>query len=260
MFDTQLFKDNLNTSWLGHNFFYFEELGSTNTYAKSLNKADSLQGSLVLADKQSKGRGQYERNWESVPGENLTFSLILEPGSADRLTILTLAFSLAVADVCEVQLKSSAKLKWPNDILVEGKKIGGLLTEAIFNGSALERLIIGIGLNVNQKAFSSDLRDNATSLSILTKEDYSREKLLTAILTKAEFYYRLWLKKDIELIKSINKRLIGYGTWVKLDINGCEKEGEFKFLGINENGALVVLNKDLEVDTFSYEQIRIYPV
>lgn len=259
MFDTQLFKDNLNTSWLGHNFFYFEELGSTNTHAKSINKADTLQGSLVLADQQSKGRGQYEREWESAPGENLTFSLILEPGSADRLTILTLAFSLAVADVCEVQLKLPANLKWPNDILVEGKKIGGLLTEAIFNGSIMERLIIGIGLNVNQKRFSPELEKNATSLSILTKEDYSREKLLATILTKAEFYYRLWLKKDVELIKSINKRLIGYGSWVKLDINGCEKEGEFKFLGINENGALVVLNKDLEVDTFSYEQIRINP-
>lgn len=222
-----------------------------------MSRVDTLQGSLILADKQLRGRGQYERNWEATPGKNLTFSLVFEPNDANRLTILTLACSLAIAEVCTNQLSSLVELKWPNDILVSGKKIGGLLTEAIFNGSVLERVIIGVGLNVNQLLFSNELKDSASSLSIISGEKYSREKLLASILTKIEYYYRLWSKREVELVKSINRALIGYGSWAKLNVNGCDKEGEFKFLGINENGAFVVLNKELEVDTFSYEQIRI---
>ncbi len=257
MFDTQHFEDRLVTSWLGHNFFYFEELGSTNSYAKKMDRVDTLHGALILADSQLLGRGQYERNWEATPGQNLTFSLVFEPQNADRLTILTLACAKAIADVCAEQIEGSAELKWPNDVLIDGKKLAGLLTEAVFNGSVLERVIVGIGINVNQLEFSGELSEKATSLYLLSGKKYSRERVLAHILTKIEFYYRLWLKQDIELVKTINKSLIGFGSWTRLNVNGLDKEGKFKFLGVNEKGSLIVLNKELEVDTFSYEQVRI---
>ena len=257
MFDTQHFEDRLVTSWIGHNFFYFEELGSTNSYAKKMDRVDTLHGALVLADNQVLGRGQYERNWEATPCQNLTFSIIFEPQNADRLTILTLACAKAIADVCTEQLDGTADLKWPNDVLFEGKKLAGLLTEAVFNGSVLERVVVGIGINVNQHEFSAGLSTKATSLSILSGKKYSRERVLAHILTKIEYYYRLWLKQDIELVRLINKSLIGFGSWTRLNVNGMDKEGEYKFLGVNEKGSLIVLNKELEVDTFSYEQVRI---
>ncbi|MCG8374792.1 MAG: biotin--[acetyl-CoA-carboxylase] ligase [Balneolales bacterium] len=223
-----------------------------------MSRAESLHGSLILADHQRKGRGQYERNWEAEPGKNLTFSLIFEPATSDRLTILTLACAFAISEVCEDLTQEIFQLKWPNDLLVKGKKIGGLLTEAIFNGSDLERVVIGIGLNVNQKLFSQDIEKEAISLAFIKNEYLCRETVLTRILTKIEYYYRLWDRYDIELLKSINKKMIGYGDWASLTVNGESKEGEFKFLGVNEKGCLVVLNKELEVNTFSYEQVRVH--
>lgn len=222
-----------------------------------MSRIEALHGALIISDAQSAGRGQHQRTWQSEAGENLTFSLVFEPSNQHRLTILTLACALAVADVCGEQAKSSLDLKWPNDVLFKGKKLSGLLTEAIFNGDLLERVVIGIGINVNQETFTEDLASSAISLRSITAKEYSRELLLARILTKIEFYYRLWESRDIDLIRTINKAMLGYGSWTKINVNGRDKEGTFKFLGVNENGALVVLNKDLEVDTFSYEQVRI---
>lgn len=257
MFNTQHFEENLATSWLGRSFFYFPELDSTNSYAKAMSRIDTLHGALIIADAQTAGRGQYQRAWVSEQGENLTFSLIFEPTNQYRLTILTLACALAVADVCGEQVKSKFDLKWPNDVLFEGKKLCGLLTEVIYNGNLLERVVIGIGINVNQIEFNEELEDSAISLTSITKQQLSRERLLARILSKIEYYYRLWETHNIDLVKTINKAMLGYGNWTKLNVNGLDREGTFKFLGVNENGALVVLNKDLEVDTFSYEQVRI---
>lgn len=259
MFTTQHFEEALTTSWLGRSFFYFPELGSTNSYAKSMSRIDTLHGTLILTDAQTSGRGQHDRNWEADPEENLTFSLVFEPSNQQRLTTLTLACALAVADVCGEQSAAQIDLKWPNDVLCEGKKLSGLLTEAIFNGSVLERVVVGIGINVNQTTFREPLSKSATSLSSISKKRYSRERLLARILTRIEFYYRLWDNRDINLLHTINKTLLGFGTWANINVNGLDLEGKYKFLGINENGALVVLNKDLEVNTFSYEQVRIKP-
>ena len=222
-----------------------------------MSRIDTLHGALIITDSQTTGRGQYQRTWQSQQGENLTFSLVFEPSNQYRLTILTLACALAVADVCGEQVKSKLDLKWPNDVLFEGKKLSGLLTEAIYNGNLLDRVIIGIGINVNQIDFDDELEDSAISLVSITKKRFSRERLLARILSKIEYYYRLWEMHDIDLVRTINKTMLGYGTWAKLNVNGLDRDGTFKFLGVNENGALVVLNKDLEVDTFSYEQVRI---
>ena len=166
-----------------------------------MSRVDTLHGALILADAQSQGRGQYTRNWESNAAENLTFSLVFEPNNQQRLTILTLACALAVADVCANQTKSQVNLKWPNDVLCSSKKLSGLLTETIFNGNVLERVVVGIGINVNQLVFSEELAQTATSLSIITKKKYSREKVLSLVLSKIEFYYRLWSKRDSSFCK-----------------------------------------------------------
>lgn len=258
MFNTDLFEKELSTSWLGRELFFFDELGSTNTFAKNLIGDGSLHGALIITDHQTHGRGQYERSWETNSGENLTFSIVFEPGNGNRLTVLTLACALAVAEQLEDITKQQVELKWPNDVLVNENKIAGLLTEASFNGNKFKRVVIGIGLNVNQTEFSDELTDWATSIKNLTKDDSSREKLLARLLTRIEYYYRLWESVDIELIKKINKRLIGYGKWTSISVDSDLLDGEYKFLGINESGQMVVLNKELEVNTFSYEQVRVH--
>lgn len=257
MFDQTIFNKELSTSWLGRELFYFQELESTNTYAKKVPKKASLHGALVLADHQTAGRGQHQRTWTIEPCQNLTFSLIFEPQQSDRLSILTLACALAVCEYIEENLKVSAQLKWPNDVLIAGKKVSGLLTETVFKGDVLERLIIGIGININQQKFAADLNDTATSFISLNKKLHQRELILARLLSRIEYLYRLWSTHDLDLPKKINKKLIGYGKWVRLEVDGVLRSEEYKFLGINESGHLVVLNKALEVDTFSYEQVRV---
>lgn len=259
MFDISAFEKTLATSWLGRSFFFFQELDSTNTYAKQMSRVDSLHGTLILADAQHKGRGQYERNWEATPGLNLTFSLVFEPHHQSRITILSLACALAVVNEFESISEQEFCLKWPNDILCSGKKVGGILTETIFNGNVLDRVIIGIGLNIGQIDFGDELSGFATSLALLDIDVPQREQILARLLSRMEHYFRLWSQRDTDLIRAINRRLIGHGKWVRLSINGSMKDGQVKFLGINEKGELMVLNKELEVDTFSYEQVRIHP-
>lgn len=222
-----------------------------------MRETSSLHGALILTDHQTGGRGQYERKWLVEPGQNLTFSLIFEPQKAERFTLLTLACALAVSEVINEIAGLSAKLKWPNDILHQGKKLCGILTETQFSGNKLERVVIGIGLNVNQVEFGNDLSETATSLSLECCKKFSREKLLAQIIQKIEYRYRLWSQYSSDLVKEINGKMDRYGEWTHLKVNNEVLEGEYKFLGVNEAGALVALNQELDVKTFEYEQVRV---
>ncbi|MEX2605482.1 MAG: biotin--[acetyl-CoA-carboxylase] ligase [Gracilimonas sp.] len=260
MFDTKLFEKHLATSWLGRSFSFFEELPSTNSYAKSIEGEKRLHGSLVLTDYQTKGRGQYERDWIVEAGKNLTFSLVFLPDKAERLTLLTLASALAIAEAIDEFSAISTQLKWPNDILHGGKKLCGLLTETQFTGNKLEKVVVGIGINVNQEKFQGELEETATSILLGSPDSgktLSREKLLAEVLKKMEYCYRQWDNSEEKLVKDINQKMAGFGKWIKLKVNGETLAGKYKFLGVNSVGELVALNKDLDVRTFSYEQVRV---
>ena len=257
MFDTELFERHLATSWLGRSFYFFEELPSTNSYAKQLNGESSQHGALILTDNQTGGRGQYDRKWKAEPGKNLTFSLIFEPQKAERFTLLTLACALAISEIVNSCAEVSAKLKWPNDILCNDKKLCGILTETQFSGNKVERVVVGIGLNVNQTDFKGELAEKATSLRKECSEEFSREKLMAEILQKVEYRYRLWSQFNADLVKQINRALIGFGEWTHLEVNNEKLEEEYKFLGVNEAGCLIALNKDFDIRTFSHEQVRV---
>lgn len=260
MFNTDLFNEYLATSWLGRSFFFFDELKSTSIYAKDSKEISYTQGALVLAEKQLGGRGQHGRVWQSEPGRNLTFSLIFTPPKAERLTVLTMVCAFALTKVLEEYIGASkTKIKWPNDVYYRHQKIAGLLTEAVHTGSLLDRVVIGIGLNVNQTNYKGSLLDHATSLKAICNQEFEREKLLADILIHIENCYQKWISYDIGMLREINKKLIGYGEWVKLEIDEELSDELVKFLGINESGELQVLNKELEVNTFSYEQVRIKP-
>lgn len=257
MFDVAKFKHLLSTQWLGHDLRYFEQLDSTNTYAKQIPQKDISHGLVCLTDNQLKGRGQYERNWESRPNKNLTFTIVFTPAKAERLHVLTLTCALAALEEMENISGIDTCLKWPNDIILNGKKAGGLLTESVFSGNKLDRVLVGVGLNINQTEFSKSLERKATSLKKETKRDFVREKLLSSLLGRLEYKYRLWNTMDEGLLKSINRRLAGYGRWIRLMVNGEEKPGKRKLIGINEQGELLLLNEDADVETFTYEQIRL---
>ncbi|MEL7835174.1 biotin--[acetyl-CoA-carboxylase] ligase [Fodinibius sp. Rm-B-1B1-1] len=257
-FDKSLFLRELDTQWLGQSIRYFDELASTNTYLKKIPRDEIEQGMICLTNHQTKGRGQYEREWESRNGRNLTFSMAFIPPKAERFHVLTLACALAMVECFnELLTTSCAAIKWPNDVLVNDKKTAGILTETVFNGNTFDRLIIGIGLNVNQKNFSAELSGLATSLSLEMEKDLDREQLLATLMQRIEHKYALWQKQGSGLIKSINRNIVGYGQWVGLEIDDELQEDQFKLLGIGEKGQLLMLNREGGIESFSYEQVSL---
>jgi BirA family biotin operon repressor/biotin-[acetyl-CoA-carboxylase] ligase len=255
-FDVQSYLSHLQTDQLGRSIVTFPELGSTNSWLKSAPSADVCDGMICLADYQSMGRGQYERGWVSESGSNLTWSMMLQPGSPERLFLLTLTSIHAVANVIERELGLKASIKWPNDLMVLGKKVAGVLAEAIFNGNKLDRFIIGIGLNVNQSKFPEELPD-ASSLAMLSGRQIDRERLLADIINECEGMIQAWHSNDAKLPASINQRLIGYGSRVKVEVDGTLIDERLLLLGVNRSGHLHLLGDDYTVHTYAYEQVRI---
>lgn len=256
-FDVDLFNHQLQTSWLGHEFIYLEKTDSTNTYLKNIPSPELTHGTVVLADHQVKGRGQYERIWEAEPFKNLTFTIAFRPKTSERLNLLSLAVAYSISRVLSDYVDKQVFLKWPNDILIEGKKVGGLLTECTFNGSKPDRVLIGFGLNVGQTQFSDEIEKKTTSLNKLSSQSCSREKLLNDLLLGIEHAYQRWHKHDETLKRDINNNIVGYGEWVEVSINGVIPNQKFKFIGVNSNGELLMLNEQLDVNKFVYEQVRI---
>lgn len=258
-FDRNIYRSNLNTTWLGADLIYKASVGSTNSYMKSADEAEFSHGTLCVTDYQSEGRGQYNHEWKSAKGENLTFTIAFKPGSGDRLPLLTLSCALGVTRAIDKAGVSNCKIKWPNDLLVGGRKIAGLLTETVFMGRSPERVLVGIGLNVNQESFENAVGAEATSMKNEKKKTVSREETLCNILNEIEHLYTRWHHRDTELCKDVNARLIGFGQWVKISINKEMQDNKYKFLGMNDKGECVMLNEGLNVHTFSYEQIRVFP-
>ena len=256
-FDIEYFNNCLRTTWIGSEFIHVDKVNSTNSSAKNIPPDELVHGTVLNTDNQSSGRGQYERNWFAEPGKNLTFTIVFKPPNAGRLTLLTMASAYAVLNVIKQKTDHPVSLKWPNDIMIDGKKVGGILTECIFYGQNPDRVLIGIGLNISKADFDEELKDIAISLESVTNETVKREQLLADILASVELVYQKWHKQDAFLHQEISRNMIGFGEWVKLKVAHELQEGRFKFLGVNEKGELLVLNEDLDVNTFSHEQVRI---
>lgn len=261
MFNVESLHKKLETTWLGLPFIYHENVNSTNTYVKQLASNKAPHGLVCLADYQTAGRGQYKRSWHSEPGANLTFSIVLKPKTNDRLQALGMVVAFTLTEVLEQLTGKCIQIRWPNDLYFNGKKLGGLLAESIFNGNKLERFIIGIGLNVNQKKFDPSLKDKATSLvQINSTSGICREHLLADFLERFELNYSDWANNDKELIRKINRKLLGYGKKKYLILNGERQANPCKILGINEQGYLTVLDEEMNIITYTYQQVRIEDV
>lgn len=256
-FDVEYFKNNLRTIWIGSEFIHLGKVDSTNSWLKTVPSDDFIHGTVVHTDHQQKGRGQYERNWQAEAGKNLTFTIGFRPPGADRLTLLTMGAAFAVATVIEEYTNHEVLIKWPNDIMIDDKKVGGILTECIFYGQKPDRVLIGIGLNIDESNFKGELHDTAISLKDVSDKPIKRELLLGECLSAMEQCYHKWHKYDSELHKNISQKMIGYGEWVQMKVAHKLKKGKYKFLGINDKGELLVLNEELDVNTFSHEQVRI---
>jgi BirA family transcriptional regulator, biotin operon repressor / biotin---[acetyl-CoA-carboxylase] ligase len=252
------FQNILQTRHFGRPLWYFRSLDSTSTHLKKKPPQNLPEGLVCIADHQQEGRGQYKRAWFSEPFANLMFTVILKPHDTGRLQILPLLAGCSVLKAVEEVTGLSLMMKWPNDIVLASEKLGGILAESVFTGSRIDRLLVGIGLNVNQQLFESPDLVNATSISKLAGGPVDREELLCKILLELENNYALWEQGDIQIIRYINRHIIGYGQWCPIEINGNRMADPHKILGIDPRGFLLTLNADDIVKTFTHEQVRIF--
>jgi len=161
---------------------YFEEITSTNDYAKE-NKIES--GTLILADKQTKGRGKDERVWYTDNGLSIAMTIYLEPNcNINQLEGLTVIIAEKIKKCIKKLFDIELDIKLPNDLLLNSKKICGILTETIVEKENVKKLIIGIGFNVNQSTINEKIKDIATSLKIETGKEFKREDIIIAICNK----------------------------------------------------------------------------
>jgi BirA family biotin operon repressor/biotin-[acetyl-CoA-carboxylase] ligase len=259
-FNVELFKSTLSTAWLGQEFLHLDRVDSTNSYLKNVPDGELRHGTVLLTDHQTGGRGQYKKQWHSGANKNLTFTIAFRPERADRMPLLTLSCANAVSSVLDTYSKSPVKLKWPNDLIIDDQKLGGILTECIFLGNKPDRILIGIGLNIYSNGYDGIQLDSAVCLEEVCREavDIGREHLLSGCLESIEEAYSEWADKYTDLHKKVSKRLMGYGNWVNISIDGVREKGSFKFLGVNAEGEPIALNEELDVNTFKHGQVRIH--
>jgi BirA family biotin operon repressor/biotin-[acetyl-CoA-carboxylase] ligase len=175
----------LTTRTLGRQLHLFNRISSTNEFAKRIARRGAPAGTLVLADAQSSGRGRHRRRWESPPDRGLWFSFVMRSqATARQLGLLPLLVGAVIVEELEKLLGRAFHVKWPNDVLAEGKKVCGILCEAQFTPPNIDCLVVGVGLNVNQSAeeFPHALRGRAQSLAMMMQKPLDRKDLLLHLL------------------------------------------------------------------------------
>jgi BirA family biotin operon repressor/biotin-[acetyl-CoA-carboxylase] ligase len=236
-------KEGLQTSCFGQEVLYLPSTSSTNRVAKEAAQKGMQEGTLIITNHQTEGRGRFDRTWWSSPGKDLLFSLIFRPPlKASQTFRLTLLSSLAVAEAIRQETGLDALIKWPNDVYIKGKKVSGILSESGIHNEHLEYMIVGIGINVNSTpSRNPEIEERATSISMESGKNFPRITLLTVILELIESYYRGIQKGDFH---SLKKRwdtlsLINHKK-VMVETQGCMHEGTAE--SIDEDGFLVLLD------------------
>jgi len=212
VFNIEEFDIKLDTDYIGRNFIYSDEVDSTNSVLLS-SKDFNQNGTVLLAEYQSKGRGRKDREWISNSGQNLTFSILLKGEIKDqKINLINLSTAVAVAQAIENLFQLDVELKWPNDVLVHKKKIAGILLESTSKGNKISRVTVGIGINVNQPNFPGKFDIVPTSIRKEFHSIVSREKLLSEVLNNFE--------KLIDQLEHSHKKILN--QWR----NRCKMIGE----------------------------------
>lgn len=243
----------IRTQVMGKSLHYFDVTGSTNVDAKRLADEGAAEGTLVVADRQTQGRGRRGRRWESPSGHSCYFTLLLRPSfPPEKASMLTLLMAHSVALAIEKIAGYETGIKWPNDIVMDGKKVCGILTEMTMEAEYMSHVVIGVGINVNQsstEAFPEEVREHAASVFMISGQKVQRAQLVGMIMEQFEEDYKAFCDcLDLTCIfDSYEAHLINLGKQVRvLDPKG-EYSGTAK--GINEQGELLVQTEDGTVRT-----------
>lgn len=235
----------LETRWAGRPLSYYDKLSSTNLQAKLDAENGAPQGALIVADMQTAGRGRRGRAWSSPAGMNVYFTLILKPDfPVEMASMVTLVMGLAVAEGIRETCGVEARIKWPNDIVIKGRKVCGMLAEMSTERDFIHYVVIGVGINVKQQEFVPEIADMATCLEQECGEAVSRARLVANVMKSFEAYYERF-EQDGNLegfLEKYNGMLAGIGGEVRV----LDPKGEFQGIsrGINGTGELLVERED----------------
>lgn len=233
---------------------FLPQCHSTNeALVQMTRKYNEPEGTLVYTDNQEKGRGQRGNIWVAEPGKNILMSVLLRPKfiSPSNQFYLNLVSGLAILDAIKEYSPGFVQLKWPNDIYLNGKKIAGILIENNLRGSTLESSVLGIGLNVNQKAFNLM---NATSFIIEDANEFSRNDIMETLLCKLEKWYLLLKSNKTSIIlDEYHKQLMWRGEQHVFRTGEYEFEGEI--IGIDHHGRLTINHKGV-LRTFGIKEVQ----
>ena len=231
-------KHQLHTTFIGNNVVHLPSVSSTNDYAKTLAKENEKEGTIVLADIQTGGRGRKQRPWASPKG-GLWFSIILRPNipPTDAMKT-TMCAACALTEAIKQNTNQNPSIKWPNDILINDKKVCGILTELSAEIDTINYLIIGIGLNTNNQ-LPKDIRHLATSLKKESQKKVNNLTLFIQILESFERFYTALINKNDEMVRNT---WISYSSTIGSNILVKTEQGEIKgkAIGLDEHGELLV--------------------
>ncbi|MCD7818074.1 MAG: biotin--[acetyl-CoA-carboxylase] ligase [Lachnospiraceae bacterium] len=240
----------LQTEWAAHYVNFYESIDSTNNEARRLAEKGAPAGTLVVAEEQVQGKGRRGRSWVTPAGTAIAMSLLLRPDGLlpENAPMLTLVMGMAVAAACREECGVEVSIKWPNDVVADGRKICGILTEMSCEMDYINYIVIGIGINTGIDNFPPELEDTAVSLHTLTGHRSDRARLIALSMEKFEQYYDRFLQtRDFSmLMDEYNSLLAGKGGKVRVLSPGHEFEGVSK--GINAAGELMVLRGDGTVE------------
>lgn len=243
------------TRLLARRVYYLPEVDSTNRLAADLARQGEPEGTLVVADYQTAGRGRFERRWESPPGKDLLFSVILRPAASARVVLpVTLVFSAAVADTLGALTGRDAGVKWPNDVVIENKKICGILAEGSTSGGRTVFVVVGIGINVNMRAeeLSRGLWDRSCSCAALTGHAWDRGEVLARVVTALERAYLEFAAEGFEELLGVYKsRLVILNRDVAIEREGSRTIA--RVVDVAPDGGLVVDTPDGRTTLYDHE-------
>jgi len=241
-------KSRIQTKWAGKELKYFDSTTSTNLLAKQAGEEGGVHGTLFVADEQTAGRGRRGRVWESPKGANIYFTILLRPEiDPNKASMLTLVMAHSVANAIGRLTGMTPGIKWPNDILLDGRKVCGILTEMSAEKDYMHYVVCGVGINVQKQDFPEDLRIKAGTIEEITKNSVSKAHLLQLIMEEFEKDYESFIEAEslAPLQESYDALLLNRDAEVKI----LDPKGEWTGIarGINAEGELLVETAEGEV-------------
>jgi len=249
-------RQQLRTRLFGRRIYYYPEVDSTNRAAADLARSGEVEGTLVVAEFQTRGRGRGDHTWSSPAGKDLLFTILLRPEGAVQYRLpVTLVFSLGVSRVLSEALGVAVVVDWPNDLVIDGLKIGGILAEGSAAPGTADFVVVGFGVNVNSERvdFPESIRAGVTSCRVVAGHEWDRAPLLAAILGATEAGYERFRSGGFaELRAEYEEKLVAGKRRVMFERKGTRKVGVVE--GVSDDGALRVRIDDGEEVEFLYSE------